>query len=239
VIFVGRERERDLLLRALTCGQGVVLRGNYGYGRTALLRAVADKLAPAWRFVFADFRESSASVCGRLLAAFPARRGRRVVVPMTYREVRSQLAKRAADGRGVVLVLDDVERLTPAKWELLRFLTRLSGLRVVAIIEPFFPERDVTRLRAVLYPSIVLELHRLPHQVSVEFFRQASERYGFGWTDAHVHLLATSRGGYPLEMAEAVARARASVSGAEARRQPVLAADRTLDPWSCTRKVMR
>lgn len=217
--FVGRERERDLLRHALHAGQGVVLSGRYGVGRTALVRAVADGLGPARHFVFVDFRETPAAVCARIVAALLARGRRRAPVPTTYRDARSLLAARSLRDGSTVLVLDDIGRLTVAKWELLRFLAARTPLRIVAIVESFLPARDVERLRAVLYPSVALELHRLPLEASVRFFAAASARYGLGWSEEHVRLLATSRGGYPLEMAEAVARARECAA-------PTAAADR-------------
>jgi len=214
--FVGRERERALLRKALGAGQGVVLRGEYGIGRTALVRAVAGELGPAWRFAFIDSRGTPASICARLAAALLVPPRRRSQTPATYRGMRSWLAKGRRGPGTHVLVLDDVERLSTAKWEFLRYLAVLPRLRIVAVVESFLPDRDVTRLRAVLYPSIGMELHHLPVEASVKFFSDASERYGLGWSDEHLHLLATSRGGYPLEMAIDVARARDERSASSA-----------------------
>ncbi len=222
VTFVGRERERALLRNALDAGQGVVLRGRYGLGRTALVRAVADELGPAWRFVIVDFREPPARVCAQFAAMLLVPPRRRSQTPATYRGMRCWLAKGRRVPGTPVLVLDDIGRLTPAKWRLLRFLSSLPRLRIVAIVEPFFPAREIMRLRVALYPSVELELHRLPLEASMRFFADASARYGLGWSDERVRLLATSRGGYPLEMTETVARARKEL----AARLPLLGASR-------------
>jgi len=208
VTFIGREAERKAVGKALEAGQGVVLRGRFGIGRTALVRQVADDLGPRWRFVFVDSRETPASVCVRLVDALLVPPRRRPLTPGTYRANRSQLSKgRRVPGKPVV-VFDDIGHLTYAKWDFLRFLTKLPQLRLVAIVESFLPECDVTRLRAVLYPSIGLDLAHLSLAASLAFFAEASDRYALGWGPAHLRLLATSRGGYPLEMSLAVAAAR-------------------------------
>ena len=108
VTFVGREVERRAVRKALEAGQGVVLRGRFGIGRTALVRQVAVDLGPGWRFVFVDSRETPASVCVQLADAllFPPRR--RPPAPGTYRANRSRLSKgRRVAGKPVV-VLDDI-----------------------------------------------------------------------------------------------------------------------------------
>lgn len=208
--FVGREAERKAVRKALEAGQGVVLRGRFGIGRTALVRRVADDLGPRWRFVFVDSRETPASVCVRLVDALIVPPGKRHVTPGTYRENRTRLSKgRRIPGKPVVVV-DDIGHLTYAKWDLLRFLAKLPKLRIVAIVESFLPDCDVTRLRAVLYPSIRLDLAHLPLPASLTFFAEASDRYSLGWGPDHLRLLATSRGGYPLEMSLAIQAARAA-----------------------------
>lgn len=208
--FVGREAERRAVRKAVEAGQGVVLRGRFGIGRTALVRQVAVDLGSRWRFVFVDFRETPASVCVQVADALLVPPRRRSPTPGTYRANRSRLSKgRRVPGKPVV-VLDDIGHLTCAKWDFLRFLTRLPELRIVAIVEAFLPESDVTRLRAVLYPSVGLDLAHLPLPASLSFFAEASDRYSLGWDPAHLRLLATSRGGYPLEMALAVAAARSA-----------------------------
>lgn len=206
--FVGRERERVLLRRALRAGQGIVLRGRYGIGRTELVRTVAGELGSTWLFLFVDSRQTPASICAQLAAKFLVPPRRRSQTPATYRGMRSWLSKGRWMPGTPVLVLDDIERLTTSKWELLRFLNGLPRLRIIAVVESFLSGHDATRLRAVLYPSIGMELHHLRVEESVKFFSDASDLYGLGWSDEHLQLLATSRGGYPLEMAIGVARAR-------------------------------
>ena len=208
--FVGREAERGRLRAALQAGQGVVVAGRYGIGRTALVREVEAELGAKWRFVFVDFRETPAVVGARIADSILVPPRKRSRGSATYRSIRARLVR---DRRllGIpVVVVDDIGHLTSAKWELLRFLTGAPRLRIVAITESFLPERDVARLRAVLYPSIRLELSHLPLPASLSYFADASDRYALGWDAAHQRLLATSRGGYPLEMALAVAAARSA-----------------------------
>ncbi len=210
--LTGREHELATVRRALAEGRSVVVRGPFGIGRTSLLRALAAEAGPGWRFLFVSLGETPKAVCLRVLEGLVAPRRGRAAAPGGYREVRRRISQgRLASGTSV-LVLDDIGRLTTAKWELLRFLAAVPALRVVAIAESFLPGPDVTRLRAVLYPSVWVELGHLSLDASVRYFTEASERHGLGWSDEHVRMLATSRGGYPLEMVEAVARARRSLA---------------------------
>lgn len=207
--FVGREQEIAQVAAALAAGSNVVLSGKFGIGRTSLVRQVAAGSCGEWQFLFADFSRPPAAVCHQLAAQLsrPRRSWRRIDQP-AYRGARRRLLVMAGEAAPpAVIVLDDVARITPAKWEFLRFLSRATGLRFVVVVESFLPEADVTRLRTCIYPSIRLHLGLLPAPRSHEFFERVSGRTGFRWSPDQIRALATRGGGFPLAMAEAAAEA--------------------------------
>jgi hypothetical protein len=207
--FVGREQEIAQIATALAAGTNVVLSGTFGVGRTSLVHQVAAESRGVWQFVFADFSRPPAAVCRQLvLQLCPLRRSRRWNEEPPYRKARRRLLDAAREAApSVVFVLDDVARMTPAKWEFVSVLTGAPQLRVVVVVESFLPESDVTRLRACLYPSVRLHLGRLPAPRSHEFFERVSTRIGLGWSRDQIRGLAVRGGGYPLAMVEAAAEA--------------------------------
>jgi hypothetical protein len=207
--FVGREREIARIAATLAAGTNVILSGKFGIGRTSLVRQVAASSNGRWHFLFADFSRPPAAVCRQLGSqlARPLRSGRRVE-ELPYRKARRQLldaARRITPP--AVFVLDNVARMSHAKWEFVRFLSGVSRPRLVVVVESFLPESDLKRLRACLYPSIHLRLGRLPAPRTHEFFERVSGRRGLGWSRDEIRGLAVRGGGYPLAMAEAAAEA--------------------------------
>ena len=207
--FVGREREIARIAATLAAGTNVVLSGKFGIGRTSLVRQVAASSNGRWHFLFGDCSRPPAAVCRQLLSQLSRRRrsGQRIE-ELAFREARRRLLNTACDAASpLVFVLDNVARMTPGRWEFVRFLSGAFRLRVVVIVESFLSESDVTRLRACLYPSIRLQLGRLPAPRSQEFFERVSGRIGLGWSRDQIRGLAVRGGGYPLAMAEAAAEA--------------------------------
>jgi len=207
--FVGREREIEQVAFALGAGTNVVLSGKFGMGRTSLLQQVAAKSRNRWQFVFGDCSRPPATVCRQLSCPLsrPRRLWQRIEEP-AYREARRRLLKAAREAAPPpVFVLDNVARMTPAKWELLRFLSGASRLRFVVIVESFLPESDLKRLRTCLYPSIRLHLGRLSRSQSHEFFERVSTRIGLGWSREKIRGLVARGGGFPLSMVEVAAEA--------------------------------
>jgi hypothetical protein len=209
--FVGREREIAEIASALQADVNVVLSGKFGMGRTSLVRQVAANCRHRMQFVLSDFSRPPASVCRQLGSqlARPLWSARRVE-ELAYRKARRQLLDAARRAKPpAVFVLDNVARMTPAKWDLVRFLSGASRPRIVVVVESFLPEADVERLRAFVYPSICLRLGRLPARRSHEFFERVSGRIGLGWSRDQIRGLAVRGGGYPLAMVEAAAEAAA------------------------------
>ncbi len=207
--FVGREREIAEIASALQAGTNVVLSGKFGMGRTSLVHHVAANSDGRWQFIFADCSRPPAAICRQLASQLcPPRRSRRWAEEPAYRKARRQLLDAARWATPpAVFVLDNVARMTPAKWELVRFLSGASRLRIAVVVESFLPEADVERLRVFLYPSIRLDLGRLPVPQSHEFFERVSGRIGLGWSRDQIRGLAVRGGGYPLSMVEAAAEA--------------------------------
>ena len=207
--FVGREREIARIVAALAAGTNVVLSGKFGMGRTSLVRQVAANSNGRWQFIFADLSRPPAAVCRQLASQLRRpRRLQRRLEEAPYRKARRRLLDAAREAvLQVVFVLDDVARMTPAKWEFVSLLTGMPRLRVVVVVESFLPESDVMRLRTWLYPSIRLQLGRLPATRSQEFFERVSTRIGLGWSRDQIRGLAVRGGGFPLAMVEAAAEA--------------------------------
>ena len=207
-MFVGRCEEIAAVQHELAAGRNVVLVGRYGIGRTALVRQVAARVGAGRRFVFLDFASTPATMCRSIHEElFPARGRARRAVPRSFRATRSLLLRDApATSRPPVLVLDGIARLTAPKLDLMHALAKTGRFGFVAVAEAFLPPRDLLRVRTALFPNVLLRLGPLGRRESEEFFAEASERFGLGWTAQHLRLLASTRHGYPLAMAETVAR---------------------------------
>jgi replication-associated recombination protein RarA len=207
--FVGRDRETSQVREALGRGKNVVIVGKHGIGRTSLIEHVAEMTRDQWRFVFADFYRTPAAICGALLdELFPQRRYRRGGAYARYKPSRFKIATRdLEDRRQHVLVLDNIERFTKPKQELVRCLVLAERFQFVAIAAAFAPEGDLLRLRTVLSPAVTVRLGYLTTQRAREYFQHFSERLGFGWNEHWIDLLARETGGYPLGMREAISHA--------------------------------
>lgn len=207
VSFVGRSVEIASLRRELDAGRNLVILGKYGVGRTSLVREAARRLTHR-RFLFADFGRPPAEMCRTMLEELlEGRPRRRRSAPTTYRPMLRLVVEEAIGQRqNPVIVLDNVARLTPAKCDLLRRLARSERLRFIAIAEPFLPPADLSKLRVVLFPNALITLSPLGVAESEELLSSASREHGLEWASSRVRLLARVKHGYPLGMAETIAR---------------------------------
>lgn len=209
-MFVGREREIRRVDDALASGRNVIVRGRYGVGRTALVREVATRADAHRRFVFADFSLPPSSLATSVLAQL-SRRGRRAIPERrggqrTARKVARLHPPKRIDR--VVLVLDDIAKVTRPKLELIRTLRTSPDLAFIGIVERFVPDGDLMHLRVALAPAIVISLDSLGRSDSIEYFSNHAAAYGLPWSEGDIEMLARTMHGYPLEMAGAVKRAR-------------------------------
>lgn len=207
--FVGREPEIARVETALEADRNVILVGKSGIGRTALARETARRNG-AWRCAFADFGDAGAMICASILAQLSGRSWHALHETAPARQLARAVAAYvpAKRVRRVVIVLDDVAKLTRPKLDLLRLLREPQRLAFVAILECFVTSEDVMRMRIALDPAIVIQLEALDAAVSARFFSEAAEEFDLPWSKADVELLARTVHGYPLEMVRTVHAAR-------------------------------
>jgi AAA ATPase domain len=208
MVFVGRQAETAQIIQELNRKNNVILTGKHGIGRTALLKHLAELNPKHRRFVFADFSQARSEVSRGLFAQlFPKENARRLGEYLAYKWARFRIAKHALpDKREHVLVLDNVARLTHQKLDLIRYLEFEKRFRFVAIVETFLHPDDLFSLRADLIPVSTIKLDSLDDASVEKFFRHYSEQQGWHWSEEEIETLVSSVGGYPLRMAEIVAR---------------------------------
>jgi len=204
IYFVGREKETRQITKALKRGDNVILMGKYGIGRTCLSRHVAEIGREHWNFIYLDFSQTPAKVCGHLAnTLLPENDGN----AMGYRHNRFRIANLDFDGqRQPVLVLDDIGKITPQKVELIRYLAMAKRFQFVAVVENFLKADKLSLLRGWLHPALLLNIAYLGEQPTREFFRYYSRKHHFCWTEEEISCLAEMSGGYPLGMKEIVWR---------------------------------
>jgi hypothetical protein len=222
--FVGREKETSEIIKALKRGDNVILEGKYGIGRTSLSRHVAEIGRDRWNFIYLDFSQTPAKVCGHLANSLVRENnGKR----MGYRQNRFRITN--LDFRGQkppVLVLDDIGKLTPPKLEFIRYLAMAKRFRFVAVVENFLKADKLSLLRGWLHPALLLNIGYLGEQPAREFFRHYSHKHHLRWTEEEISSLVEISGGYPLGMKEVAARRLA-----RSRNWEVSALSRSSSPW--------
>ena len=206
--FVGRESEIARVEAALNGGRNVIVLGKYGIGRTALMREVARRNAK-WRFVVTDYGEAGSSMTASILSQLSGRSRHALHESASARQLARSVAAYVPQKRvqRVVIVLDNVFKVTRAKLDLLRLL-RESKLAFAAIIEHFATDDAVMRMRIALDPAVVVVLNALDADASEHFFAAAAAEFHLPWSESDVALLARTMHGYPLEMVQTVRAAR-------------------------------
>lgn len=207
--FVGREAEIARIEAALGDARNVILQGKYGIGRTALVREMARRNS-GWRFVFADFGGTVATICASILAALVGRSRNAVAETRTARQLARAVSAYVPPKRVTrcVIVLDNVAKLTQPKIQLLRRLRESERLLFIAILERFVTNEAVMRMRVALDPAVVLLLDALDIETSVRFYNAAAAQFRLPWSESDLEMLARTTHGYPLEMVRTVHAAR-------------------------------
>lgn len=210
--FVGREKETRRIVRALEKGGNIVVTGKFGMGRTKLARHVSDLYEKRWRFVFVDFSKTPGQVSTDILSEMsPGKRFERSGQYRRYKTQRHRIATaKSSDGRQVVFVLDNIEKVTPQRLVLIRYLSSEKRFLFIAITESFLRERDFFLLRAELLPEHVIRLGRISRKDSKEFFHAVSEKNQFRWESDRIRMMAEMARGYPLSMREMVSKEKRS-----------------------------
>jgi hypothetical protein len=208
MLLWGRERETAAIRATLEKDKNLVVSGKYGMGKTTLVKRAAEMNGETHRFLFVDFSKTPARVCQDLLAEL---RPKKPSVGRTkhigYKAGRSLIAQLASKTkRRCVMVLDNIEKLTPQRLDLIRYLARDKQFLFIAIAERFLSEDDLFHLRACLYPSKVMRLLYLSANQTAGFFRYCANKHRFRWTESDIHMRTLAAKGYPLAMRESVMR---------------------------------
>lgn len=208
MFFVGREKETKKILRAIEQCRNVIVTGKFGMGRTGLLRHISDVYGKRWRFIFVDFSKTPNQVCTDILAELsPGKRNKHVGQDQRYKVKRHRITTvKCKDARPIVLVLDNIEKLTRQRLALIRYLSWEKSFFFIAITESFLHENDSFLLRAELLPECIIRLGRVNRRKSIEFFKSVSEGKKIAWTADQICMLAETTRGYPLGMQEIAER---------------------------------
>jgi hypothetical protein len=110
------------------------------------------------------------------------------------------------DKRQLVIVIDNIAKLSHQKLAFLRTLAWKKEFRFVAIVENFLPEKDLNLLRRELLPAQIITLQHLNLLSTARLLRHFSEKYHFNWNDRQIKIFASITQGYPLGIIEWVNR---------------------------------
>ena len=204
MIFVGRKNETHQIMEDLKKGQNIILHGKYGMGKTSLIHHVAQLMNQHWQFVFIDFGQTSGQMSKAIMKALGLpRKLKQSNKMMGYKSMRYRIANMTfKKGDKIVIVLDNIAKITAAKKLFLRYLIEEQRLQFIAIVEHFLTQKDLLDLRALLMPSTIINLRYLEH-IDVEYFLLTfSNQNSLSWTEDHIRNLAALTCGYPLGIVE-------------------------------------
>jgi len=210
-IFVGRKKELARIRDVLGSKRNLVLTGPFGIGRTAILRHLQREMKADWRFVFLDGSQTPGKLCECLLLdLFPtppttARRS-----SPSWKVARHSIESRPIrDRRAVVIVLDDIAKVTHQKMKFLCWLNSIHKFQIVAVAERFLPGEDLIQIRGGLSPAPMITLGNLSLATAQRFFEAWAQQHELEWGHDHIHGLALATRGYPLGMQGAAVAAMA------------------------------
>ena len=201
-IFVGRKKELARIRDVLGSKRNLVLTGPFGIGRTAILRHLQREMKAEWRFVFLDGSQTPGKLCECLmLDLFPAPPTMTRRPSPSWKVARHGIESRPIrERRPMVIVLDDITKVTRQKLDFLLWLHRLGRFQIIAVAEHFLPEGDLMRIRANLSPAPMVVLGHLSLATAHRFFEAWAHQHGLEWDHDHIHGLALATRGYPLGM---------------------------------------
>lgn len=205
LLFVGREMETRTIQRGLRRGENVILSGRYGIGRTRLVHHVAAVSAPHLKFVFADFSGPTADVA-RALWRQIGRQSKTAADALGFKGVVARPADLARGSRNIVVVFDNIARLTVPKRRFIPSLTLFGQLRYIAIVDSYLPQAHFICLKGCLVPSVHLDLKYLLISEVCRYFAAISGKYGRDWDPGMIEGMASATGGYPLAMTQRAER---------------------------------
>jgi energy-coupling factor transporter ATP-binding protein EcfA2 len=197
MIFVGRKKEITAILKSLEKGENVILTGHYGMGRTSLIRHISQLAQDKWHFVFTDFSQTAKVICAASLSELGG--GRLELQSLNFKSVRGRLGRfDSSDARHTILVMDNIAKLTPQKYNLIRYLKMQNRFQFIAITEPFLKLHELDKLRGQLLPAQFIRLSYLNRNDSVELVACLCRACGTEANREAIAFLAASTHGYPL-----------------------------------------
>ncbi|MGD0275176.1 MAG: ATP-binding protein [Syntrophales bacterium] len=208
MLFVGRQKETHLIITFLNRGRNVIVSGQFGIGRTSLIRHIAESAKNQQQFAVVDFSQNPRNVTQDLLKVFQSEDTyKKSSRSLGYKQLRRRLIHlESQHKKRPVLVLDNIAKLSPQKLALIRYLNSENKFLFIAIVENFIRDRDLFKLRAQLIPAELVKLTYLNIQYTKEFFNALSEENDLCWPKEHINMLAQITRGYPLGMIEIAER---------------------------------
>jgi len=211
VRFVGREREQARILRTLERGRNLAVSGKFGSGRTTLLRYTSKTCVDRFRFVFVDFSQPPRATWEALAHwASGARhhsKGKGKRVRIGYRTLRAQALRGAPDGPPAVVVLDNVERVTAARLDVVKRIRTAACYQLIAVLEGHLPDYERQALLRWLAPLDFLRLGPLPDSEVRKLVSEVARDLELAWSNDKVAAVASGTGGHPLALRLALERA--------------------------------
>jgi hypothetical protein len=207
MLFVGRQRETQRVISLLSHGSNVIVSGQYGIGRTSLIRQVDGLSLDRWQFIFVDGSQTPLNITKELLMNLQlTKTGKRQISSGNYRILRSRLLNLDLRGmRQPVFVLDNIASLSSQKLALLRYLnSEGKKFLFVAIVEQFLRDKELILLRSQMMPVETIRLSYLKTGDADEYFNIISRQHLFCWSEGYIRMLVKSTHGYPLGMVNAV-----------------------------------
>jgi len=186
--FVGRSRELRRLRVLLESGRSIVVTGSYGSGRTSLVRQLETQLGERYQFVFVRHADTRRSV--RLAVARAAGSARE----------RSPHADLPAPPARVVVVFDDVVRLTAQRSRFIRELLDDDRMCVILIAERAVASGELVRVRGILKAAAVVHVGPLGRRDVEQYIVARANAAGLSWPMAGVREMARATNGYALGM---------------------------------------
>lgn len=206
--FYGRGRELARIKSELKKDNNIVLSGKFGIGKTSLVKEAAKLNRETWHFLFGDFSKTPSGICHDLLSELkPKGFAKKHIRDLSYVKGRSMIADLVSvSGRRCVIVLDNIEKLTSRKLELINYFIWDRRCLFIAVVENYLSDDGLLRLRSCLYPSSVIRLRYLSAGQTKQFFLDCATMNQIQWTESDIHMLTLATRGYPLGMKEIVTR---------------------------------
>ncbi|NLP10133.1 ATP-binding protein [bacterium] len=202
--FVGRNKEISQITSALAADRNVILRGKYGIGRSTLVRHIADLLKLVRSFWFLDLNDTPDQLCRKILAEICPEEKKKNL-HQGYKSLRKSLCEVGArSAQKVVLVLDNVDMLTPARLDFFHFLAMPDIFSFIVIVDDSMDQKDRELMRAVLQLTCRVSLSYLGKREVQQYFKYYAQKYHWDWSQTEIERQSRLTRGYPLFMARRV-----------------------------------